>query len=261
MFDNLLGFSPTSKMDDPFGGLLGGVTSFSQIDPISAISSATNAILPGVGSLIGGIANVVGLGAEDWSSVEARTKKEIQTIINHGINKYLGSNSTAEDFTKYDQYIATDAQYRIDVTKRQSAPNSINRGKLMYQLLHQHLKAFREEMSKKFVLTKKRIDPTSLSIKSYKGATFNMPYLGSITYAHYEPKRSTVKPVNVTANPVDTNVKPTSTGSAGSSPTVSDSANEENNALKHFGWIGLALTAVIGGVIALAVYLIKKIKK
>lgn len=260
MFDNFLGFSQTNKGVDIFGGLLGGANSTSQIDAISSIAN----LIPGgglVAGLVGGVASAVGLGPEDWASVEARTKKEIDTIIEFGVSKYLGENSTADDFTKYDQYIATDAQYRLDVTKRQDAPNSINRGKLMYKLLHQHLSVVREKLSSDFVIKKVKVDPTTLGIKSYKGAYFNMPYLGRITYVHYEPKRSTVRPINVTANPVDTNVKPTSTGSAGSNPTPTGSANEENNALKHFGWIGLAVTAVVGGVIALAVYLIKKFKK
>lgn len=254
MFNELVGFSPTNTTTstDPLDGLVGGFNF--QSDPIGAVAGLVN-LIPGGGlisGLVGGVASLAGLGADDWSDVEARTKKEVQTIIDYGIRTYLGSDAKANDFTKYDQYISTDARYRLDITKTQTAQNSIQKGKLQYQLLMQHLEAFRKEMSKHFVLTKETKSASALNIKSYKGGYFTHPFIEPVTYAKYEAKRNPVKPIDITSNPVDTSITNTDT----STSTDNDNNSDQDKPKGVLGWVLFGATFLAG-----IVYLIyKKVK-
>ncbi|WP_440066693.1 hypothetical protein [Tenacibaculum discolor] len=205
--------------------------------------------------------DLLGIGPDDWADVEARSKSEVGTIISYGVKKYL--QKSVPDLTGYDKYICADAQYRLDVTKTQSASNSIRRGKLMHSMLLVHIKDFRFKNSNSCDIVLKTMSVQGSGITSYKGVAFNHSFISPIEYGYYTKKstKQPVKPVEVTGKPVTdvgTGVPSTDVNIPTDSPYFEDKPNENEGS---FNWLYVIIPAVVVGVWKLGEFLIKKIKK
>lgn len=243
------------------GGLamLGGLGSLANIkdDPLGAVTSALS-VVPVVGQIagiVGSIGKAFGVGPDAWADVESRTLAEIKTIIDYGAKKYLqGANESniAQKLTQYDMYIVSDAQYRKDIAKRQSAQNSKKRSQLMYEKLTEHIQGMRQSMSKGFDIKIETKRVQGSGVTSYKNVDFNHSFIKPVQAATYVgnaiKKQELIQAVKPSA------ALPTSENypvDAGASTNEDKGGNVIVAALFGFGLL------VVGGVI----YLIKKKKK
>lgn len=262
----MLSYNLTPNIDDTvvsssLGGLSTSVPSLSytsiQNDPLNFVSDLVGSIIPGADAVIDGTLNLLGIGPDDWADVEARTRAEVVTIIEYGQNKYF-KDATVSDYanalTEFDRYIMSDAQYRLDVTKSQTASNSINRGKLMYELLHEYINNFRTSLTDKFtyVLTSGRVQGSGIT--SYKNAVFNHSFIDSIKYASYTVKAG--------GSNLDGDISSITAFVPSSIPTDSEYlGGDEAESTSKFNWLFVVIPVAVVAIGMGVKWLYKKFKK
>lgn len=240
------------------GLLLGGIKTISNFNdnPLAAVTSALSPIpiIGDIANTVGGLLSSVGVGPDSWADVESRTLAEIKTIIDYGANKYLqGANQSniAQKLSDYDMYIVSDAQYRKDISKRQSAQNSKQRSQLMYQKLTEHIQGMRQSMSKGFDIKIETKRVQASGVTSYKNVVFDHSFIQPVQAATYVANTAKEEALQQAVKP--SNALPTSDNYPADS---ADNSTEKDGNLLIAGVVGF-ITILIFGI----VYLVKKKKK
>lgn len=235
----------------------GGTSTFgggSVMPNFSSTSLETQAINTGkqilnaipFGGVISSIGDLLGIGPEDWASVESRFKGFYQQIENEA-KRRLNLAKTLEDITDVDKYLATASMNYSDVSGWDSA-NSKNAHALVGSMIDKLLQTLRSEFKSLYNYTARTSSNEGTPYKDPRGFVYERK--NQFSYFEYSAKNSKPK----------TSVKPTKTTTnltASFTDSVSSVNNEVHTEESFKYWYLLLIPFVVYG----GVQLFKKLKK
>lgn len=213
-----------------------------------------------VGSLVDGAMNLLGIGSEDWSSVETRFRGYFD-LLKQEVDRQMKLVNNLNDLTEVDKYLSMAATAYSDTSYWKSS-NSINGHALVGKLLFQLQESLRSELSKSYKLTPKSGVLYGEQYRDPRGFVFG--YKGVVNYMVYSNKPVTKDPVqtvDVTGKPVTdvgTGLPSTDINIPTDSPYFGDKQKENEGS---FNWLYVIIPAVVVGLWKLGEYLFKNIKK
>ncbi|CAM1354873.1 hypothetical protein [Tenacibaculum ascidiaceicola] len=222
------------------------------------LDNTVNMINPS--GLVSGAMDLLGIGPEDWASVEQRFRGYFD-LLKQEVDRRLKLVKSLNDLNEVDKYISMAATAYAD-TSWLSSSNSINGHALVGRLLFELRDAIRAELSKKYKLTAKSGVLYGEQYRDPRGFVFG--YKGVVNYMVYTDKpvvKEPVQTVDVTGKPVTdvgTGVPTTDVNIPTDSPYFEDKPKENEGS---FNWLYVIIPVAVVGLWKLGEYLFKNIKK
>ncbi len=264
-----LAYEPHYRFDDSGGGLipsgaegtdprwqtaLGGSlmnldTNNIESSAISVGAGLVDTVLPGVGSLLGGVASAIGIGPDDWSVVDAKFRGQA-TKIKAYFQDRLSKVKTANDLTELDRELTAYVDEAFINSTKFKSYNSRKGHELLYNLLSAYQNGVRTSIKNRFLDVRMTPKTEALGKYNYQNILGWKIFTDSgATYMVYSVKG------NISVKPVQTSLPNSNNYTV---PTDSDYLETDKDKIN---WLYLLIVPIVAGVYYGGKWLYKKLKK
>ncbi|WP_237275582.1 hypothetical protein [Tenacibaculum ovolyticum] len=154
--------------------------------------------VPGAGAVL----DLLGMGPEEWASVEKRAMAGVQHIITHAVSYMKGAMTPSDGLHKADVYIEMELNRFKFFKGRYSTSNSIKSIELQIKSVSEFRDTYRKAALKSFSLGSVTVDSKQLGVRQPSGDPFDYNVLPSrVNVKKYTLKQAVKKHVPTSVKP------------------------------------------------------------